>query len=93
MKNKTNKKGFFSPVEGGILDGYTFKEFFFSGTRIVPLAGILLMLCAVIFNKSEFDHEPYWFWISISFLLLVLVLFLWKGIFQHWNDLKNHRSR
>jgi hypothetical protein len=85
------KKTFFSPIEGGVLDGYTFKEFLKSPQRwLIPLIWAIFTM-AIIYHKDEFE-SVIGLLVSLGFMSLILVVFVFKTL-QHWSDLKQHKSR
>jgi len=86
-------KDYLSPIVGGPWGGYTFLQHvarFQSGGLLVL---IMTFMGIVIGEQESFSHEPHWFWIVLGFLAFILVIATWKGVFQHWTDLKNHTSR
>tara|TARA_R110000744_G_scaffold87840_3_gene171422 strand:- start:2442 stop:2714 length:273 start_codon:yes stop_codon:yes gene_type:complete len=86
-------KNYFSPVVGGHYDGYPFKEFLFSMQRLGLLSFAVGMLLAVIIGKDYFPEEESGFTFAVIFASSLIALVLYKGIFQHWSDMKNHTSR
>ena len=86
-------KEFFSPVVGGNYDGYTFKQFMWAWQRIglVLLAAGFVTVIALL--KDTFPTDEPGFIIGISFTSLILAIVLYKGIYQHWSDMKNNTSR
>lgn len=86
-------KAFFSPIDEGHFKGLTFSKWFWGSFQRFGLIGVFLTFIFIVaINKSEFYHEPYWYPILLSFLSGILLLIIFK-ILQHWDDLKNGRSR
>lgn len=89
-------KEFFSPVEGGPLHGLEFNKWVIHFQRGgLFLTFPLVMIYLVIFEGPiAGEWDPVWFFYAAeSFLGLIWLLHFWKGIIQHWSDLKNHTSR
>jgi hypothetical protein len=83
-------KQFFSPIEGGWYDGYTFGQFCKSPQRwFPPLINILFMLVP-IFHIQELTLEAFIF--VELFLFFIFCVWSFKTL-QHWSDLKKHTSR
>jgi hypothetical protein len=83
-------KQFFSPIQGGHLHGYTFGKFFKSTQRwIPPVVNIVFMLIPA-YHLKETSLGAF---IAVEvFLFSILCIWAYKTL-QHWNDLKNHKSR
>lgn len=84
------KESFFSPVQGGQNNGYTFLQFISSPQRWGTLLTTLLFIAWVLNVGQKESLEiiaiPLAFLSAIFFTLIFLHL-------RKWNDLKNHRSR
>jgi len=90
LKSITN---FFSPIKDGHFKGLTFGKWFWGSFQRFGLIGVFLIgIFVVAINKDEFIGEEYWYPILICFFTTILLLIIFK-ILQHWNDLKNGRSR
>jgi len=86
-------KEFFSPVVGGNYDGYTFKEFFLSWQRLGLMSILIVGMLIVLFHINEFEYSMSAFWFLEIFLFSILCIVIYKGVLQHWSDMKNHTSR
>lgn len=83
-------KDFFSPIVGGQNDGLTFKSFCQSWQRIFPFLFLLGFNILIFAYKNTFENP--WYLVSQGFLVSVFGIWVWKTL-QHWNDLKNGRTR
>jgi hypothetical protein len=83
-------KNFFSPVKGGVLDGYTFSQFVSSPQRWLPILINLGFITVVLIESREAPIDG--MLLVISFLVTILLVVIFKNL-QKWNDLKNHTSR
>lgn len=85
---------FFSPVQPPHqAQGLRFMPWYFK--RYYYLLFYIIADIIVFTQKSYFykiSGEPFWYWFLISFFSLSACFIVFKSL-QHWNDLKNGRSR
>ena len=84
-------KEFFSTVVGGQNDGLTFKKWVSSPMRWFPTL-FISGFCILLWSYKPTFTEPLSFWLAFGFISSVLCIWVYKTL-QHWNDLKNSRSR
>ena len=86
-------KEFFKPIKGGYQDGLTFTKFLFTWDRLGVLCLPIAFLVLILLHRNEYGVEPVFIYTLSGLMAFVFILILWKGIIQHWLDLKNHTSR
>lgn len=87
-------KDFFSPVKGGHYDGLKFSKWIMGGQRMgVFIFMVLFTSASLIFGGSREEWDPQWAKPAVTVFLVGIILFFIFKTLQHWNDLKNHRSR
>lgn len=85
---------FFKSIKGGPHDGLSFFPWYIWNYWYIMI--FIISGTAIAATQKDYfyniSNEPFWYWFMVIFMFSIAGLILFKSL-QHWNDLKNGRSR